>query len=294
MSNSQAIPSNVLKSFYNSKKTIKKKSSSFYFAFSKLDKEKSYSIFVIYDYLRKLDDAADNNNQEIFNELVSSWKIASKKKRVIINEKSNIADKVAYVFNFFSIEKKLMSDMIDGQLHDINRIEIKTLTELEDYCYQVAGTVGCIIFNILSPFKSYNRKAVINVGTALQLTNILRDVYEDANANRCFIPSELLLKYRIQKNALLNNHTDEKTQDLLKYLAQFALSKYQDADLIVNKISDKKNKEALSLSIVVYKEILIKMIKNDFTDISTRVYVNNIKKLMLWIKNKQGIFLSKF
>ncbi|MBS9336747.1 phytoene/squalene synthase family protein [Fructobacillus papyrifericola] len=294
MSNSQTIPSNVLKSFYNSKKTIKKNSSSFYFAFSKLDKEKSYSIFVIYDYLRKLDDAADNNKQEIFNKLVASWEIASKKKRVIINEESNIADKVAYVFNFFSIEKKLMRDMINGQLHDINHSEIETLTELEDYCYQVAGTVGCIIFNILSPCKSYNRKAVINVGIALQLTNILRDVYEDANADRFFIPSELLLKYRIQKNELLNNHTNKKTRALLKYLAQVALSKYQDADLIVNQISDKKNKNALSLSIIIYKEILLKMINNNFIDISTRVHVNNTKKLVLWIQNKQGTFLSKF
>lgn len=159
--------------------------------------------------------------------------------------------------------------MIEGQLHDLNNIEINTLSELENYCYQVAGTVGCMIFCILSTeLNEDNREAVVNVGIALQLTNILRDVHEDAVADRYFIPNQLMLRYGIEKTTFLEEQYNLKTQALLKYLANLALSKYSETDYITENISDKKSKMALKLSIIVYKQILIKIIKEGFYDLS--------------------------
>lgn len=279
------IPNRVLKIFSSSKAAIKQNSSSFYFAFSKLDKDQAYSIFVIYDYLRQIDDAADNHDRITFNKLIFWWETACNTNNIVINETSNIADRVAYIFNHFSIDTKLMTDMLQGQLRDLNNIEINTLSELETYCYQVAGTVGCMIFCILSRNSiENNRKAVINVGIALQLTNILRDVHEDAMADRYFIPKQLLLKYDIQKQVLLESKPDIQTQSLLQYLARLALSKYAETDVITNQILDRKGKVALELSINVYKKILTKLMKNNFVDLSKRVYVTPQEKLLLLLK----------
>ncbi|QEA58222.1 phytoene/squalene synthase family protein [Leuconostoc koreense] len=279
------IPPKVLENFSSSKAVIKQNSSSFYFAFSKLDKDQAYSIFVIYDYLRQIDDAADNHDRLTFNKLISYWKKACDNKDIVINKKSNIADKVAYVFNHFSIDYELMTDMIQGQLHDLNNIEINTLAELENYCYQVAGTVGCMIFCILSTESiEDNREAVINVGIALQLTNILRDIHEDAMANKYFIPNHLISQYNVPKKNFLEDKSTLQTQDLLMYLANLALSKYDQTDYITNQISNKKNKIALKLSIVVYKQILIKLIKNGFVDLSKRIYVTRQEKLLILLK----------
>lgn len=281
----QKIQNSVLENFSSSKAAIKQNSSSFYFAFSKLDKEQAYSIFVIYDYLRQLDDAVDNHDRITFNKLTFWWEAACSKNNIVISETSNIGDKVAYVFNHFSIDSKLMTDMIKGQIHDLNNVEINTLSELENYCYQVAGTVGCMIFCILSRNSiENNRKAVINVGIALQLTNILRDVHEDAMADRYFIPKQLLLKYDIQKQVLLESKPDIQTQSLLQYLARLALSKYAETDVITNQILDRKGKVALELSINIYKKILTKLMKNNFVDLSKRVYVTLQEKLLLLLK----------
>ncbi|MGO0154352.1 phytoene/squalene synthase family protein [Leuconostoc mesenteroides] len=279
------IPPRVLEIFSSSKAVIKQNSSSFYFAFSKLDKDHAYSIFVIYDYLRQIDDAADNHDRLTFYKLISYWQNACDNKNIVINKESNIADKVAYVFNHFSIDYELMTDMIKGQLHDLNNIEINTLSELENYCYQVAGTVGCMIFCILSTESiEDNREAIINVGIALQLTNILRDIHEDAMANKYFIPNHLISQYNVPQKKFLEDKSTLQTQDLLMYLANLALSKYAQTDYITDQISDKKNRIALKLSIVVYKQILIKLMKNGFVDLSKRIYVTRQEKLLLLVK----------
>lgn len=281
----QKIPNRVLEIFSSSQAAIKQNSSSFYFAFSKLDKDQAYSIFVIYDYLRQIDDAADNHDRITFNKLIFWWETACNTNNIVINKTSNIADKVAYIFNHFSIDPKLMTDMIQGQLHDLNNIEINTLSELENYCYQVAGTVGCMIFCILSTeLNEDNREAVVNVGIALQLTNILRDVHEDAIADRYFIPNQLMLRYGIEKTTFLEEQYNLKTQALLKYLANLALSKYSETDYILENISDKKSKMALKLSIIVYKQILIKIMKKGFYNLSERIYVTRQEKLLLLLK----------
>lgn len=285
MATTRKIPPRIIEIFFSSRSVIKKNSSSFYFAFSKLKKEQSYSIFVIYDYLRQIDDAADNHDKLSFYKLISYWNEACHRKSIAINKESNIAEKVFYVFNHFSINTNLMNDMIKGQLHDFNNMEINTLSELENYCYQVAGTVGCMIFCILSRNAiKENREAVINVGIALQLTNILRDVHEDAVAGRCFIPKQFLSKYNIKKETFLESKPDLPTQYLLQNLANLALAKYADTEVIINQITDKKSKLALKLAIVVYKEILIKLIKNDFSDLSKKVYVTPQEKLIILLK----------
>ena len=142
-----------------------------------------------------------------------------------------------------------------------------------------------MVFCILSRNSiENNRKAVINVGIALQLTNILRDVHEDAMADRYFIPKQLLLKYDIQKQVLLESKPDIQTQSLLQYLARLALSKYAETDVITNQILDRKGKVALELSINVYKKILTKLMRNNFVDLSKRVYVTPQEKLLLLVK----------
>ena len=93
-----------------------------------------------------------------------------------------------------------------------------------------------------------------------------------------------LSKYDIQKQVLLESKPDIQTQSLLQYLARLALSKYAETDVITNQILDRKGKVALELSINVYKKILTKLMKNNFVDLSKRVYVTPQEKLLLLLK----------
>lgn len=278
----QAIDS-VLVHLLDSRQAIKKKSSSFYFAFSRLPRYQAFSIFVLYDFLRQLDDAADTGNADAFNALVNSWQTAMIAHDIIVTSLSTIGEKVAYIFHVFDIDAQDMLDMIAGQKADLNHVSFETVQELEVYCYQVAGTVGCMIYTILSgkPIQMM-KQDIINVGIALQLTNIIRDFHEDLLAQRCFIPKSLL-----QFDAELSSEDImlKKEQDIKKALQQLsdiAISHYNCSSKIIQHLDNKTSQFALELSIEVYKKILLKMIANKFELSDQRVFVTRTEKIMLF------------
>ncbi|WP_349584476.1 phytoene/squalene synthase family protein [Leuconostoc citreum] len=278
----QAIDS-VLVHLLDSRQAIKKKSSSFYFAFSRLPRYQAFSIFVLYDFLRQLDDAADTGNADVFNALVNSWQTAMIAHDIIVTSLSTIGEKLAYIFHVFDIDAQDMLDMIAGQKSDLNHVSFETVQELEVYCYQVAGTVGCMIYTILSgkPIQMM-KQDIINVGIALQLTNIIRDFHEDLLAQRCFIPKSLL-----QFDAELSSEGImlKKEQDIKKALQQLsdiAISHYNCSSKIIQHLDNKTSQFALELSIEVYKKILLKMIANKFELSDQRVFVTRTEKIMLF------------
>lgn len=286
----QTLIEPVLGYFHSSKQVIQDKSSSFYFAFSRLPDYQAYSIFVLYDFLRQLDDAADTKNHVKFNILVLDWETALKKSHIVLNDMSTIAEKLVFIFQVFSIKYSDMHDMIQGQRHDLNQEAIQTLAQLEYYCYQVAGTVGCMIYEILSKNAiTAIRQNIIDVGVALQLTNIIRDVYEDALEDKYFIPNDLLISYGIDKSDLLVFPTNDKLKKLLQFLSDQALVKYQESQIIVDHVSDKRSKFSLDLSIGVYKKILLKLRHQNFKNIQKRVYVTKLEK----IKTLATIYLKQ-
>ncbi|MEX0381004.1 phytoene/squalene synthase family protein [Leuconostoc sp. MS02] len=280
----------VLAYFHSSKRVIQAKSSSFYFAFSRLPDYQAYSIFVLYDFLRQLDDAADTKNHIKFNALVLDWETASKNSNITLNDRSTIAEKLVYIFQAFAIDLNDMHDMIRGQRQDLDQEVIHTLAQLEYYCYQVAGTVGCMIYDILSTTKITEiRQNIIDVGVALQLTNIIRDVYEDALEDKCFIPTELLASYGIDKSDLLLLPTNKQLRKLLKSLSDGALAKCKESQVIIDRVSEKKSKLSLAVSIDVYQKILLKLIHKNFENIQQRVCVTKLEKInilaKIYIKN---------
>lgn len=285
MAPEQAKIEPVLAYFYSSKQVIQAKSSSFYFAFSRLPDYQAYSIFVLYDFLRQLDDAADTKNHMQFNALVLDWETALKNSNIILNDRSTIAEKLVYIFQVFAINPNNMHDMIKGQRRDLNQEVIHTLVQLEYYCYQVAGTVGCMIYDILSKTAITEIKQnIIDVGVALQLTNIVRDVYEDALADKCFIPTEMLASYGIDKSDLLVFPTNNQLRKLLTSLSDRALTKYQESQVIISHVSEKRSKFSLEVSIDVYKKILLKSFNKNFENIQQRVYVTKLEKINILAK----------
>lgn len=285
MAPEQAKIEPVLAYFYSSKQVIQAKSSSFYFAFSRLPDYQAYSIFVLYDFLRQLDDAADTKNHMQFNALVLDWETALKNSNIILNDRSTIAEKLVYIFQAFAINPNNMHDMIKGQRRDLNQEVIHTLVQLEYYCYQVAGTVGCMIYDILSKTAITEIKQnIIDVGVALQLTNIVRDVYEDALADKCFIPTEMLASYGINKSDLLVSPINNQLRKLLTSLSDRALTKYQESQVIISHVSEKRSKFSLEVSIDVYKKILLKSFNKNFENIQQRVYVTKLEKINILAK----------
>ena len=162
----------------------------------------------LYDFCRSLDDIADqeldlNIKKNQFNEF--------KKKFVDKDSDHQIISRMHALINDCGITEKIVHDLFDGVASDLKEeVKIKSKKELLIYSYRVAGTVGLMMAKILNVKKNNSLKAAIDLGIAMQLTNIARDVIEDNKKNRRYIDSN----FESIKNTLMTAETFYKSSFL--------------------------------------------------------------------------------
>ncbi len=151
---------------------------------------------------------------------------------------------VAATFRSYRIQGRHLHDMIDGQLRDQTQLRYADFPALENYCYHVAGTVGLVCLSVWGAADDeVARKLAVTRGLSLQLTNILRDLVEDANRNRLYLPADELRQHGLDDVILLRmlttGQTDARFDALMKqqivrardcYIASATLESHLDAD----------------------------------------------------------------
>ncbi|MCK8624870.1 phytoene/squalene synthase family protein [Apilactobacillus xinyiensis] len=264
-----------------SKQVVKANSTTFYYAFSKLPDYRANSIFVLYHFLRQLDDFADHHKAAKFNAMVDVWYSIKAN-----SPETQLGRNLWNVFDVFNLPFYDMNQMIAGQKADLYGAKIQDINDLNRYCYQVAGTVGQLIMPILTDYDVSKIYENINhIGIAMQITNIIRDVKEDALSGRVYLPTKLMEVFHVKKEDLLKEHTDKNLKALLKYLADYANDLYKDKKVVLNFIDNRNAKVSISLAIDGYHKILTNIEKRDYDVLDSRVYVNKASKLMLYLKN---------
>ncbi|USS84572.1 squalene/phytoene synthase family protein [Fructilactobacillus myrtifloralis] len=268
-----------------SEQVIKQQSTTFYYAFSQLPAYQAKSIFVLYDFLRQLDDAADTKQTEAFTRLRQLWQTVK-----LGTPQTRLGRNLLLVFQTFAIPMQLMDEMIQGQTHDLQHQPIRTWADLHHYCYLVAGTVGLMIMPILREHSltTTERAHVIRVGIALQLTNILRDVQEDYRKDYVYLPQAVLFQAGIDLKCL--NHTQRKLPTglvhILKLLGKQAEHDYRVAPAVINLVPDSAGRVALALAINGYAAILKQLRRRNYNVSLGRVVVSNRVKAWLLVRAK--------
>ncbi|KRM67536.1 hypothetical protein FD06_GL000687 [Apilactobacillus ozensis DSM 23829 = JCM 17196] len=264
-----------------SKKVIKANSTTFYYAFSKLPDYRANSIFVLYHFLRELDDCADNRQAARFNQMLNAWD------NIKANSPENqLGRNLWNVFDVFNLSFYEMNQMIAGQKADLYGVKIKDMNDLKHYSYQVAGTVGQLIMPILTNHDvSGIYSHINNIGIAMQITNIIRDVKEDALAGRLYLPQKLMETFHVERKDLIRDHASDNLKSLLKYLADYANNLYSDKKVVLKSIDNRNAKVAVGLAVDGYHKILTNIIKQKYDVLDSRVYVNKTSKLILYLKN---------
>ena len=139
----------------------------------------------LYDFCRSLDDIAD---QELDLNIKINQFNEFKKKFVNKDNKNQIISQMHELINSCDIKEKIVHDLFDGVASDLKEeVKLKSKKELLIYSYRVAGTVGLMMAKILNVHKEQSLKSAIDLGIAMQLTNISRDVMEDKKSNRFYI-----------------------------------------------------------------------------------------------------------
>ena len=228
---------------------------------------------VLYDFCRTLDNIADQNNslekkKEEFIKFKKEFSSKSKNNIII----SNMID----LIRSENINSSIVYDLFDGIESDIKaNVKIKSYKELLIYCYRVAGTIGLMMAKIMKVKNRDSLKSAINLGIAMQLTNISRDVIEDKNNDREYIES----------NFLILKNTIHKADNF--YESSFYAIK--DIPLIC--------RFSIIVARRVYREIGRKILKiSDFENYkcSGKVYLNNFEKLIQTFFSLGDIFKLMF
>jgi phytoene synthase len=172
----------------------KSRRSNFYYSFLLLPREKRQAIITLYEFCRRTDDIIDNNDsREHKSAALKEWK------EMLIRSlngeaSSQVFAKLSNVVRRFKIPSELFLELIDGVTMDLTQRRYETFEDLYPYCYGVGSTVGLMSVEIFGYRSPGAKQYAINLGIALQLTNILRDLKADLSSGRIYMPQEDLRK----------------------------------------------------------------------------------------------------
>jgi len=199
----------------------------FYYAFIFLPKGRRRGIQALYAFLRAGDDAADSeqgNRDELLNRV---------KERLDLCYAGYFSDNLtlglAHAIKKFKFPRKHFDDMFLGLKSDLDVNRYETFSELHQYCYRVASTVGLLCLSIFDADTPKARIYAENLGIGMQLTNILRDLQEDFDRNRIYLPAEDLRKFGLDDSNFFSNNTRSQLAELIHWEAERADSYYEKA-----------------------------------------------------------------
>ena len=258
---------------------IKKHSKSFYYAFSRLPKVKAQAIFAIYAFCRKADDSVDlvDTKEE---QLLA---VANLEKELSLFEQGNPIDHPIWrsltdVFERYDMSIEPFYDQLIGQKMDIDFTEPNDLSELETYSYYVAGSVGLMLLPVLAS-KSHQdlTQLAINLGIAMQLTNILRDVGEDfQKIDRIYLPVSELAAENYTRTDIEQKIINANFIRIWEKIAQRAEYLYDDVQEGF-RYFDEDSRLPVKLSSAVYRGLLNAVRKNNYDCFTKRNYVSPLE-----------------
>lgn len=191
--------------------------SSFYYSFLILPRPKRDAIETIYAFCRFTDDIVDEaGDEKEKHALLLQW-TEELQKSLYGASRFSLLNKLSAIIHRFHIPVELFYELIEGMEMDLRNTRYTTFGELEQYCYRVASTVGLICAEVFGYTNEKTKQYALNLGIALQLTNILRDIKSDAKRGRIYLPLEDLKKFNYSEEEVLNLTYNERFIELMKF-----------------------------------------------------------------------------
>lgn len=205
--------------------------SNFYYTFMMLPKEKKENMMTVYAFCRVTDDIVDNvhDSDETKLDKIKEWR---EELQLALNSKSKyeLLNKLSSTIKKANLSTQPFFDLIDGVAMDLTKKRYETFDELKIYCKKVASTIGIMSIEIFGYKNPITIKYAENLGIAMQLTNILRDLKKDALSNRVYIPQEDLSKFNYSENELMDFVYNENFRKLMEFEFERARSFYMEAN----------------------------------------------------------------
>ena len=254
--------------------------SSFYYSFLILPRPKRDAIETIYAFCRFTDDIVDEAGDEKEKyALLLQWTEELRRSLYGISHYS-LLNKLSAIIKRFHIPVELFYELIKGMEMDLLNKRYTTFSELEQYCYRAASTVGLICAEVFGYTNENTKQYAINLGIALQLTNILRDIKSDAKRGRIYLPLEDLRKFNYSEDDLLNITYNERFIELMKFECKRTHEYYRRAKVCLAE-EDKPLFTAARTMGNIYYLLLLRIERAHYDVFSKRIRLSSPLKILI-------------
>ncbi|SEM63675.1 phytoene synthase [Terribacillus saccharophilus] len=266
-------------------KAMKQHSASFYQAFRELPSPRKEAVFVIYTFCRMIDDSMDEPEKSVYTLDELEWNFQHLSKA----EGHFIWPSLRWLFDTFpNLEPAPFFTQIKGQRMDEKHTHYETFEQLEEYCYHVAGSVGEMLLPVLHDYPSEKIvQAGIKLGKAMQIVNILRDVGEDLERGRRYIPLSILSAYDYSEEAFYAQELSMSFRQVIDDLTNTANRWFEEGMEGLNTYPE-SSAFAITLASSYYAAIMDVIKDNNYDVFHKRAYVSQSRKLALYQKAKKA------
>lgn len=254
--------------------------SSFYASFRFLPELKRRAITALYAFCREVDDVVDEcHDEQVARQTLNWWR--DEVNRLYQGQPTHpVTQAIHALLDDFDLAQEYLLEIIDGMEMDLNQQRYATFSELSLYCYRVASVVGLLSAEIFGYQNRQTLKYAHDLGMAFQLTNILRDVREDAERGRIYLPLDELEQFSVSPSDLLHPVTSDNVYELLKFQAERARDYYRRAFSELPD-EDRYNQRTGLIMAEIYQSLLDEIEADGFRVLEHRIKLTPLRKLWL-------------
>lgn len=261
-------------------------SKSFYISAKMLPRERRWATYALYGFCRYADNLIDNPRQRTEEELLQEADCLAREIEIAYRSGESehpVLKSFITVAKHFQIPQKYPLELIAGVKMDIQTSRYQTFDDLYLFAYRVAGVVGLMMTYVLGYKNDKAFEYAEKLGIAMQLTNILRDIKEDKNLNRIYLPQDEMKKFNVSESALFQERMTPELKNLIKFQVDRAQKYYDEANPGIKYLFPESRFAIYSAS-KIYNGILHKIETRDYNPFLGRVFVPQAKKIIILLQ----------
>lgn len=257
----------------------------FYYTFLSLPAGKRRSMFAVYSFMRRCDDVADSSAElKTRKELLEQWRSALTTSSPRLEVDHSILPAFYDTMEQFSIPLEYFHEILNGLEMDLEVTRYQSFDDLRLYCYRVASAVGLVCIHIFGFYSPEALERAESCGIAFQLTNILRDLKEDAARNRIYLPQEDLRTFSYSEEELLAGACNSRFKKLMAFQVERARRYYREAYPLLPLV-ERSSRASLASMMAVYEGILNRIENSSYDVFRRRISLPAFYKLALVLRS---------
>lgn len=261
----------------------RREAKNFYWGMISLEREQRVSMYALYDFARQVDDVADGSDRAHLPD-----GLAAQRERARRCMRGEYSDPVTHVLSKavarYQIPEAELLALIEGVETDLHRTRYATWEELQAYCYLVASVIGRMCVRIFGFTDPIALERATELGLAMQLTNILRDVREDAGLGRIYLPAEDLQRFSVSEGDLLDGRPSAGWRSLVAFEADRARSLFASGFRVADYIPRRPGVCVQTMA-GIYWRILEKIDRDPELPLRARASLSRIEKLRVVLES---------